>query len=81
MGDESPGPHSGNPVHQRVDVALQIIQPGDLRLHKVLGDPPCTAQELAVDLPQQLRVLIEQRFAEIRHLRHCLLYTSDAADE
>ena len=70
MGDESPGPHSGNPVHQRVDVPLQIIQPGDLRLHKVLGDPPCTAQEIAVDLPQQLRVLIEQRFAEIRHLRH-----------
>ena len=70
MGDESPGPHSRDPVHQRVDVTLQIVQPGDLRLDEILRDASRPAQQIAVDLPQQLGVLVEQRFAEVRHLCH-----------
>ncbi len=70
MGDESPGPHSRDPINQRVDVTLQIVQPGDLRLDKILRDASHAAQQVAVDLPQQLCVLVEQRFTEVRHLCH-----------
>ena len=70
MGDESPGPHSRDPINQRVDITLKIVQPGDLRLDEILRDASRPAQQIAVDLPQQLGVLVEQRFAEVRHLCH-----------
>ncbi len=70
MRDKSPSPHSRNPVHQRIDVALQIIQPRHLRIDEILRYSARTTQKIAVNLAEEQRMLVEQRLAKVWHLRH-----------
>ena len=49
---------------------MQIVEPGDLSIHKIFWNPPRSPHQVTVNLPQQSRVLIEECLAEVRHLRH-----------
>src|SRR5439155_9269746 len=63
VGDEGPGPDMGDASDQRVDVAFDAVQAGDLRRHPV-GRQPAVDGEMTEDLAEQPDMGIAQDLAE-----------------
>ena len=58
----------GDTGHQRVDVAVEVLQPLDVAVDPVLGQPLAALRQMLEELAEQPRVLFRHRLAEIRHL-------------
>ena len=68
MGDIGPGPDMGDARHQRIDIAVVAVEPGDMARDPIGGQPPLRRGQMAEDLAQQPRMGIAHHLAEIRDL-------------
>ena len=85
VGDVGPGPHLRDAVGERGDLTLRAVERIEVAREPVVGDPP-VADDVAVDLQNQLAMCRRRQLAIIRNLaafpkaRHVAAVSRDLAD-
>ena len=68
MRNIGPGANVRDACHQRVDVAVEVLQALHMALYPVFGQPLAALRQMPEKLRQQGRVLFRHRLAEVRNL-------------
>ena len=68
VGDIGERAHAGEPRRQRVDVALEPVERGELALHPVVGQAAVALGQVLEHAADQPRVLLLRGLAEVRRL-------------
>ena len=65
MGDIGPGPDARDPVGERLDIALDIVEPGDLFGVPTLRNAAVAFAKMAIEARDEAAVMLRPGLAEI----------------